>query len=691
MKTIEEALRNLQKETIVKENLDESQSQEIADSYRNLSKLYGVDVAELVYGPKGFMASHYPNGFDVSADIIFLEDKWNEFEKWVKETKGIDFKAIRQKRNLNKKVDESSKLSYGELSWKMGEVISAMNNEDAYFDSGWLYIWPDEQTEEECLENFGDKESYDDLKAMFKKVYTEYHEDGLYTKKKRIVDFAHEMDKKFNLPPIKNFMDIKESLTDNDNNYKLQISVESGLGADGVDISVFQDDKLTFKKSYRYGYDASYGKSNDPDRPYIGNIIQDYISKYNITEDNFNVIAGKNVFKGEKISNEDVEDFKIKHCGYLVFNDNVAKDVKAAGLTETAENNFISIPRSSKEFDNVIDEYYKKFGKHLQIDTMLYDNQSGKYYMYNESTDYSFTSKRLVESIWNPDFYLKKEPGFEEAINTIKKALWDSSLTPEEITLSVYGSIIRFNKNVKLDTAQMKTLVNKVLAKINPALKAEKLRSMAGKVTFDITGYEYLKDYMTKETESLLTETYSDDELDDMIGDVYNIQKIDNIFRRKKYGDKRLFAHTVCVNCGREKTVFLSNLINDPDKYGSCICSDTNIEAKIDNIQQLYDGSKKLKNNTSGYTGVSFVKTYKGEPYNKWRAYIEVDGVRTYLGDFTSKAKAIKARKEAGEKGIKWYKDNRNKLMRDVRRRSKKYKTSKYRETQKTRKYAKIK
>jgi hypothetical protein len=100
--------------------------------------------------------------------------------------------------------------------------------------------------------------------------------------------------------------------------------------------------------------------------------------------------------------------------------------------------------------------------------------------------------------IWNPDFYLKKEPGFKEAENTIKKVLQNSSLTPEEITLSVYGCIIRFNKNIKLDGAQIKTLLNEVLAKINPALKAEKLRSMAGKVTFDIVGYEYLKKYLPK-------------------------------------------------------------------------------------------------------------------------------------------------------------------------------------------------
>lgn len=191
--------------------------------------------------------------------------------------------------------------------------------------------------------------------------------------------------------------------------------------------------------------------------------------------------------------------------------------------------------------------------------------------------------------------------------------------------------------------------------------------------------------------EEYLEETYSDEELDDMIGKVYNTQKIENIYRRKKYGEPRLFAHTICVNCGRDKRVFLSNLVNDPDKYGSCICSDTSIDAKIDNIEQLYSGEKKISSNTSGYTGVSFVKTYRGEPYNKWRAYIDVDGERTYLGDFDSKAKAVKARKEAGEEGIKWYKDNRNKLMRDVRKKTKKYSTSKYRETAKKRTYNKKK
>ena len=100
-----------------------------------------------------------------------------------------------------------------------------------------------------------------------------------------------------------------------------------------------------------------------------------------------------------------------------------------------------------------------------------------------------------------------------------------------------------------------------------------------------------------------LEETYSDDELNKMVGKVYKIRKLDKWYRN----DEGLFAHTICTKCGREKDVFLSNLINDPDKYGSCICSDENIDAKIDYAQKLYTGGKKLSSNTSGYTGVSFV------------------------------------------------------------------------------------
>lgn len=39
-------------------------------------------------------------------------------------------------------------------AWLMGQVIQAMNNEEAYYDSGWLYYWPDECDYDECVDTF---------------------------------------------------------------------------------------------------------------------------------------------------------------------------------------------------------------------------------------------------------------------------------------------------------------------------------------------------------------------------------------------------------------------------------------------------------------------------------------------------------------------------------------------------------
>ena len=76
---------------IEEEKLEESQSQEIGAYYKSFSDEYGVDLEELVYGEDGFMASCYPEGFpDFAGDVIYSEKYWNEFEQWLKDTKGIE-------------------------------------------------------------------------------------------------------------------------------------------------------------------------------------------------------------------------------------------------------------------------------------------------------------------------------------------------------------------------------------------------------------------------------------------------------------------------------------------------------------------------------------------------------------------------------------------------------------------------
>lgn len=91
----------------VTNKLTESQSQEISKIYRDLSKYYDVDLDELVYGSDGFIKTVYPDGYGINADIVYVEELWNEFEEWVKANRGIDFKAIRaSKHDDDKSLDE---------------------------------------------------------------------------------------------------------------------------------------------------------------------------------------------------------------------------------------------------------------------------------------------------------------------------------------------------------------------------------------------------------------------------------------------------------------------------------------------------------------------------------------------------------------------------------------------------------
>ena len=91
----------------IEENPNESQMQEIAQAYRDLSKEYGVDIKELVYGVDGFMQERYPNGFpDFKGDIIFSEEYWEEFEDWCKE-RGIKLEKLTNEKLIQGKSEET--------------------------------------------------------------------------------------------------------------------------------------------------------------------------------------------------------------------------------------------------------------------------------------------------------------------------------------------------------------------------------------------------------------------------------------------------------------------------------------------------------------------------------------------------------------------------------------------------------
>ena len=218
--------------------------------------------------------------------------------------------------------------------------------------------------------------------------------------------------------------------------------------------------------------------------------------------------------------------------------------------------------------------------------------------------DLSFNEKGM--------FVFKNELDFNQGIDIIEEIVGPFGFIPYEdfLTVRVLEGTIQEEKCNNYFNAITEDYNNNKLNKEDYQFLLEDLK-------------EYLESYEQEDvdleedmlSEEALDETYSDKELDSFVNKTYNQQRVINIYRRVKYNDNRLFAHTRCVKCGREKRVFLSNLLNDPEKYGSCICSDTNIESRMDNIEKLYKGSKKLSNNTSGYTGVTFVKKYRNLPY----------------------------------------------------------------------------
>jgi len=99
-------------------------------------------------------------------------------------------------------IDEAGKkLPYGVLAWGLNEIISGMNDEEAYYGS-WLYVWPDGATREDANDSFGTKEEYQELEDLFKKVYKAYHRSGLYNVSDKTLERAHEWDRKLGLTPI---------------------------------------------------------------------------------------------------------------------------------------------------------------------------------------------------------------------------------------------------------------------------------------------------------------------------------------------------------------------------------------------------------------------------------------------------------------------------------------------------------
>ena len=114
-------------------------------------------------------------------------------------------------------------------------------------------------------------------------------------------------------------------------------------------------------------------------------------------------------------------------------------------------------------------------------------------------------------------------------------------------------------------------------------------------------------------------------------------------WRRNAHG----YIHTTidgkCIYLHRLIMGFPDELVVDHingDKRDNRRCN-----LRICNIKQNIRNAKRNRNNSSGYTGVSYRPKRKS-----WRAYITVDRKQIGLGHYATKEKAIEARKQAEHK-----------------------------------------
>lgn len=100
--------------------------------------------------------------------------------------------------------EEESHENYGDKAWLLNEILSSFNNEGAYYSTGWLYIWPDGCSKEDCEYYFGSKEEFEDLEDSFKRIYkSNYRKDGFYRKpSEAALELAHKYDEEMGLPAM---------------------------------------------------------------------------------------------------------------------------------------------------------------------------------------------------------------------------------------------------------------------------------------------------------------------------------------------------------------------------------------------------------------------------------------------------------------------------------------------------------
>lgn len=134
----------------------------------------------------------------------------------------------------------------------------------------------------------------------------------------------------------------------------------------------------------------------------------------------------------------------------------------------------------------------------------------------------------------------------------------------------------------------------------------------------------------------------------DLTGKTFHRLKVVKEFGRDAWG--QVLWECEC-SCGSDKKVIVTG--NDLKRGNTKSCGCLNREKKVETIKKqtvnhsninVIKSKKISKKNTSGIRGVCPTKN------GRWRAYIGHKGKNIFLGEFSRKEDAVKARKKAEEK-----------------------------------------
>lgn len=282
---------------------------------------------------------------------------------------------------------EEENVNYGHKAWVLNEIISSMNNEGAYYESGWLYIWPDGETEEECDDDFGDYDSFKDLEDEFISIYkyhddedeeSNYHDDGLYNPTREAVEIAHEYDKKLGLEPIQVLGKVREGVEKNLN----EAPDRYGLETDDEIEWAYQASVDDADKQRRHAYD---------DRE---NLKNKYILKVDLSDESQGSICyiNKNYWNENPIA-YDWENFVTDERNLKNVNDLMTFDTEAEALEF----------RDNTEYEIFADEVGAE-----EIESIYYPIQIKDLYK-NESLNEDENTATTTEENSNQDYNISIE------------------------------------------------------------------------------------------------------------------------------------------------------------------------------------------------------------------------------------------------------------------------------------------